>query len=320
MKQKLKKALKIFFVAVALLVFGGPSQAYVLQGRHILDLMIENLGEAQSLFVTHKLIFYNIEPTVNESRSASDEGFESSANVPDELHGEQLLENNAYSASHETLAFEETLRFVFSQSFRSELKASGSERIHVFDGSEDLTIVDGYIVPASANRFDPYKDLLLYRSREALVERLLNLGVDIFVSSLGRFEDRIVFVVGANYPDESVSQIWIDQETFLPVRWIIKGAGEAADSDTLEVRYLLWWKIGDIRYPSRIEFYQDDDLVRESQAKNFEANANFSNDLFDIQRLKMDYPQAPEQPIIPGEPEEPSEVQKTIDEFKRVFE
>ena len=275
MNPKFEKALKIFLVSAALLVFGGSSQAYVLQGRHVIDLMIEKLGEAQSLFVMHKLTFHNIEPPVNSLRPASDDGTEYIENTPDTSHSNQPIENDAYSDPQEMLELEESLRFVFSQAFRSELKASGSERIHIFNGHETLTILDGNIVPASANRFDLYKDLLLYRSREALVERLLNLGVDVFVSSLGRFEDRLVFIIGANYPDDSVSQIWIDQETFLPVRWIIKGANEATGTDTIEVRYLLWWKIGDIRYPSRIEFYQDEELVRVSQAKNFEANAIF---------------------------------------------
>ncbi|NNL76940.1 MAG: hypothetical protein HKO68_11440, partial [Desulfobacterales bacterium] len=220
----------------------------------------------------------------------------------------------------ETQELEESLRLVFSQAFRSELRSPESERIHIFDGHQALTIIDGNIVAASANRFDRYKDLLFYRSREALTERLLKLGVNVLVSSLGRFEDKIVFIIGANYPDDSVTQIWIDQETFLPIRWIIRGANGVSGSDTLEVRYLLWWKIGKTRYPSRIEFYQDASLVRVNQAKNFEENAVFSKELFDIEHLKLVYPRALAQPIIPGEAEEPSEVQKTIEEFKRVFE
>ena len=128
-------------------------------------------------------------------------------------------------------------------------------------------------MPGAANRFDLYKDILFYHSREALVDRLLQLGVDVTISSLGRFEEKIAFVIGAEYPDESVSQVWIDQDTFLPLRWIIKGVNPAGESDTIEIRYLVWWKVGKLRYPSRIEFYQDEELVRVSQAKSFEENA-----------------------------------------------
>ena len=46
----------------------------------------------------------------------------------------------------------------------------------------------------------------------------------------------------------------------------------------------------------------------------------FSEDIFDIEHLKVVYPRAPLQPIQPEATEEPSEVQKTIEDFKRIFE
>ena len=193
----------------------------------------------------------------------------------------------------------------------------------MFTAGRSLTLIDGNIVTGAENRFDLFKDLLFYRSRMELAERLIRLGVDVSVSSLGRFEEKIAFVVGANYPDESVSQVWIDRDTFLPIRWIIKDVNSALKSDSLEIRYLTWWKIGKTRYPSRIEFYQDGNLVRVNQAINFEEDANFSGELFDIEHLKNEYPRAPVQPIVPGEPDErdePSEIEKAIEEFRRIFE
>jgi hypothetical protein len=86
------------------------------------------------------------------------------------------------------------------------------------------------------------------------------------------------------------------------------------------MRYLTWWKSGESRFPSRIEFYQDGNLVRVNQIKNFRGGDIFPPDLFDIDHLRSVYPLAPEQPLVPGESDEPSEVQKTIDEFKKVFE
>ena len=220
----------------------------------------------------------------------------------------------------ETMELEGSLRYIFSQAFRSDARSNDSERIFIFSDGKTLTLIDGNSVPGATNRFDLYKDLLFYHSREELVERLFQLGVDVSISSLGRFEEKIAFVIGAEYPDESVSQVWIDQDTFLPLRWIIKGVDPAGESDTMEIRYLIWWKTGKIRYPSRIEFYQDGNLVRVNQAINFEENATFSEELFDIDYLKTVFPRSPAQPIVPGEPEEPSEVEKTIEEFRRIFE
>ena len=60
--------------------------------------------------------------------------------------------------------------------------------------------------------------------------------------------------------------------------------------------------------------------MRVNQTKSFRSGDIFSPDLFDIDYLRSAYPIAAEKPLVPGEPEEPSEVQKTIDEFKKVFE
>jgi len=58
MNADLKKRFVIPSLVVIFVVFVTPIYAYVLQGPHVLDLMIENLGKAKSLFVSHKIIFY----------------------------------------------------------------------------------------------------------------------------------------------------------------------------------------------------------------------------------------------------------------------
>jgi len=315
-----KKILTICLFILGSFFINGPVHGYVLQGLHILDLMIEQLGEAPSLYVSQELIFYRrvsqVDIDSNEPVTAS----QAQDNTEIDLPADQTIPVEENITIEETLKLEETLRFIFSNAFRSDAKSLDSERIYVVSGDKSLTVVDGNIVPAAANRFDLYKDILLFRTREGLAERLLELGVDVSVSSLGRFEGEIKFVIGAEYPDESVSQIWFDRETFLPTRWIIRGNGGSSGSDVLEVRYLTWWKSGQSRYPSRTEFYQDGKLVRVNQVKSFREGDIFSDDFFDIEHLRSIYPVAPEQPLVPGEPAEPSEVQKTIDEFKRVFE
>jgi hypothetical protein len=318
---RIKKITVIFCLTIASFLFTGGGQAYVLQGLHLIDLMIEQLGEEQSLFVSQQLVFYrSVYPTEIESEETVEES-QSLDFTETDLPAEQKIELDDQGQVEETMELAEILRFDLSASqFRSDTQSTDSERIHVVSHGRSITIVDGNIVPPAANRFDLYKDIFLYRTREGLAEKLLDLGVDVSVSSLGRFEGDIFFVIGAIYPDESVSQIWIDRDTFLPSRWIIRSTSSRAWTDVLEIRYLTWWKSGPSRYPSRIEFYQDDKLVRVNQLKSFRSGDEFSPDLFNIDHLRSVYPLAPEQPLVPGEPEEPSEVQKTIDEFKKVFE
>ncbi|UCD82388.1 MAG: hypothetical protein JSW26_13465 [Desulfobacterales bacterium] len=317
----MKKTLLFLFVFVISFVFISPIHAYVLQGRHVLDLMIQELGVAETLFVSQRLIFYRMAASADTSTSATGEAPQTTPGTGDNAFPAATdPKTNQKDLLSETIELEESLRYVFSRAFRSDARSQNSERIYIFSRGRTLTIIDGNIVPDAANRFDLYKDILLFRSREELADRLLELGVDVSISSLGRFEDKIAFVIGADYPDESVNQLWVDKDTLLPLRLIIKGVNGTADSGTAEVRYLTWWSIGETRYPSKIEFYQDDNLVRFSQARNFEENATFSEELFDIEHLKMVYPRTLALPIVPGAPEEPSEVQKTIEEFKRIFE
>jgi hypothetical protein len=305
-------------LAIGLLLLGtffisSPVQAYVLQGLHLLDLMIEQLGEARSLYVTQELTFYRVVSHTDIETDEPQDEHQSLDTAGVDLPADQRVQLDENVSLEEMLQLDETLRFYFPFAFRSDAKSSDSERIHVVSGDRSITIVDGSIVPSVTNRFDLYKDIFLYRTREDLT--------DVSISSLGRFEGEIALVLGAVYPDESVSQIWIDRDTFLPTRWIIRGNGQNFNSDILEVRYLTWWKSGPVRYPSRVEFYQDGKLVRVNEVKSFREGDEFSEDLFDIDNLRSIYPLAPEQPLVPGESEEePSEVQKTIDEFRKVFE
>jgi len=301
-------------------LFNSSAQAYVLQGPHLLELMIAKMGAAKSLYVLQALIIYKagapIEaepPTVNADSE------------PPEDFGDHPLpagpsEADQNTRATEKLELEESLRYIFSRAFRSDVRSLYSERIFIFVDGKTLTVIDGNIVAAAENRFSLYKDLLLFRSRQALVNRLLDLGVDVSISSFGRFEGQIAYIVGAEYPDASVSQIWMDQESFLPIRMIIKGRPGQADSDLMEFRYVDWQQVGKTWYPARIEFLQEGKLVHVSQVKNVDLNPNFPEDLFDLEHLKTIYPHASTRPIRSGESEESTEVQKTIEDFKRIFE
>jgi hypothetical protein len=323
MNAEFKKCLVFPFLVAILVVFVAPLHAYILQAPHILDLMVENLGKAKSLFVSHKIIFYRSGFVDGSEQHSIDSELNQSFNATEASDGSRRTRDHyadEMTEVPETMELEGSLRYIFSKAFRSDARSNDSERIFIFSDGKTLTLIDGNSVSGDTNRFDLYKDLLFYHSREELFERLFQLGVDVSISSLGRFDGKIAFVIGAEYPDESVSQVWIDQDSFLPLRWIIKGVDPAGESDSMEIRYLIWWKSGKISYPSRIEFYQDGNLVRVNQAINLDENATFSEELFDINYLKTVFPRSPAQPIVPGVPEEPSEVEKTIEEFRRIFE
>jgi hypothetical protein len=149
---------------------------------------------------------------------------------------------------------------------------------------------------------------------------LSQLGVAADVSSVGRFQGRIGYVLGAQYPDETVPQLWLDKETFRPMRWLLKPASAGNLSEAIDVRYYDWRKVSSIWYPERIEFYQGDRLLRRMQVQRTRVNPELSSRLFDVAYLKSIYPSAPAPPPTQGESGGKNEVQRTIDRFRKLFE
>jgi outer membrane lipoprotein-sorting protein len=213
----------------------------------------------------------------------------------------------------------ETVVYRFPDAFRCDSVASSAQRIHVAASGLALTIVDQKVVAHEGNRFDRYKDLLLHRTRGILEKELPLLGVDVEVSSLGRFEDKIGYVVGARYPDETVSQVWVDKETFHPVRWLMVTVGSTGTADLFEVRYSQWRQTENTWYPMHIEFYQDGVLVREITVEAVSVDAPVSDTLFDIQQLQALYPAETAEESLPPDSDPLAEEQETINKFEERY-
>lgn len=283
-----KSKITIFFLSISILpLFFVPANAYVLQGPHLLELMAQNIGKTESLFVSQQLALY-------------DDSFKDGS-----------------------IELKEALKYIFPGKFRSDVVSKNGKRIHVVSKGRSLTIIDGKTVASRETIFDRYKDIILYNSRSALMQKLVRLGINTSVASLGRFENKPVYILGAQYPDESVSQIWISKETFRPFRWIISTERSNGLIDSLEVRYSKWRKIRKIFYPMHIEFYQDDQLVRIIKVNEIKVNPSISEALFDINRLKSTYPEDKRDTQVLSNQRQPSElteVQKMIEEFKKIYE
>jgi outer membrane lipoprotein-sorting protein len=282
----LKRHQKIFvalcFMAVLLLTI-GPAHAYILRGPHILELMTQKYGKPRSMLVSQKVLFYH----------AGETG---------------------------TTEVSETLRYIVPEAFRSDSISENSERIHVMSKGEAMTVIDGKIAVTAETLFDIYKDILLYRSRELLRARLSALGVDMSVVAFGRFQDKIAFVIGAEKPDDPVSQVWIDKDSFLPIRWLMKADGFDAQKMDMEIRYSEWRQIDNAWYPMQIAFYQDEKPVREINVEELRMNLSFPKDLFDIERLKTKYVSAVPEVKDGSVSGEINEIEKSINEFRKKFE
>ena len=280
-----KTGIKIVIVpaAVLLVLICGTCEAYILRGPYLLDRMTRKLDGIQSMLVTQQVQFLDAD------------------------------ENGSSQA-------EETLRYLFPQSFRSDARSEESQRIHVVDHGRSMTVINGKRVGGDETVFDIYKEILLFRSRERLNDRLIDSGIDMSVVAYGRFEDKIAFVIGAEKPDDPVPRLWIDKETFLPMRWLVKKKSAEADPVWVEIRYADWRRIDHAWYPMQITYLQDGEPIREIRVDSLKTNLTFPQELFDVEHLKEKYAALlPEDKAGPVSGEL-NEIEQSIDEFRKKYE
>ncbi|MBU0996240.1 MAG: hypothetical protein KJ737_27390 [Proteobacteria bacterium] len=266
------------------LFFISTASAYVLSGPHILHKMIGKLGKTGTLLVSGEL----------------------------KLYEEDFLKNY--------ISVTETSSFSFPDKFRSDTVSGDTQKIFVSSFENSVTIVNEEVTSLKESIYDAYKDILLYRSDELIQPSLKRLGIDTSVSSVGRFHGRLVYVVGANYPDESVSQVMVDKKTFLPIRLILVRKSINATQNVLDVSYLDWKKKGKTWCPGKIQFFLDNRISREFTMTNMVVNPSLSESIFDISHLKTIYQNRVEENAEEARPEKVDEVQKTIDDFSKMYE
>lgn len=258
------------------------AHGHVLEGAHVLELMAQTLAGAKTLKVEQQVI----------------------------------IEDDAF-IDH-TPAPSETLSYAFPDRFRLDARYEDTSRIFVRSNGQTLTIIDNRRGETGENRFDRYVELLLYRSRPLLHKMLLSSDVDVEKTSLGRFEDRVVYVLGAQYPDESISQVWVDKESLLPLRWINISANDV--EDRLEFIYRDWQKKNNLWYPTRIEIWLQEVPVRHIAVTDWQVDVELPNNLFDIGQLMLAFP-LEEPTVLPGQTEsDVDEVERTIEQFQKKFD
>lgn len=195
-----------------------PLPAYVLQGEHILELMVKELGTADTLRVVQ---------TVTNLQSQD----------PDH-----------------PVVTREIVTYGYPDRYRVDSENGTNQTLFVREGERTAVFENRVPAHTSRGRRWFYADVLLNGPRHRLADRLALAGVDVSVSSLGRHEGRVCYVVGAEYPDEAPAQLWVDQATLRPYRALLPGVSREVDeSGQLDFRYLEWSQTEQAWYPRHIE-------------------------------------------------------------------
>ena len=261
----------------------GPAVAYVLEGPHVLELSAEAMGTIAALQANQKLLVYSPMPETAPT------------------------------------VYDETATYVMPERFRSDIVSDQVQRTHLVFADSSITVIDGRMA-VGESPFDLYQQLLRSRTRPRLMRTLNRLGVETAISSLGRLDEKVVFVLGARYPDESVSQLAIDKETFLPIRLLLVDRGTAAADRRLEIFYRNWQKIQSGWFPFQVDFYINDRLTREIRVADLRLNPSIPADMMDLEALKAsialndtDTPQGQKQDAVDA-------VQQAVQDFQKKFE
>ena len=270
-------------VALFCIVWSPAASGYVLEGPHVLELAAEAMGRLPALEIQQKLLIY--------------------PETPDAF----------------PTVLDETAWLVAPRRFRSDIVSDRIKRTHLEVGDQSLTVIDGRIA-VTRDTFDLYQQLLRNRNRRELMTTLNTLGVETSVSSLGRIEDRVVFVIGARYPDESVSQLAVDKESFLPVRLLLAGKQIDGTDHKVEIHYRNWQKIQDGLFPEQVHFYVDAILKRELRVVQIRANPKMAENLMDLEALKASAVVVDTNTLEERRRDDVEAVQQKVEEFHKKFD
>ena len=258
------------------------TDAYVLEGPHVLDLTARAMGKIAALRVEQKLIIY---PQTPETAPT---------------------------------VFDETAIYVMPERFRSDIASERVRRTHLVFADSSLTVIDGRLSSGGNDTFDRYQQLLRSRTRPRLMKTLNSLGVETAISSLGRLDETVVFVLGARYPDESVSQLAVDKETFLPVRLLLVDKNN--DDRHVEMVYRNWQKVQSGWFPFQVHFHVNGRLAREIRVADLRINPTIPAELMDLETLKASAA-ALDADTSQGQKQEAVEaVQQAVEDFQKKFE
>lgn len=224
---------------------------------------------------------------------------------------------NAHTEPVDAYHYPQVLQYRLPGLFRSDISGDDINHSYISGPDGSVTLLDGIMISESEQWFYGYKDLFSYRSSATLTNNLESKGIDVLVSSLGRLDKTICYVIGARYPDVTVPQIWVDKETFMPVRYILAGAGKNEKNPAAEIRFSRWKQFSQMRYPTEIAFIENGIEVQTIRVQQVDSKPVFEAALFDIQVLKTIENKQDEKE---NRLDFSDEIQKEIEEFKRIFE
>jgi hypothetical protein len=118
--------------------------------------------------------------------------------------------------------------------------------------------------------------------REEYLGVIKKLGIDTGVVSLARFSSRVSYVIGARSKDRDRNQLWVDKDSFQPVRLMFRGEHEGKKGMwDWQLREFGSRETGDA-FPRVIERYFDQKLIARSEVQKVQTQAKIPEASFQL--------------------------------------
>jgi hypothetical protein len=119
------------------------------------------------------------------------------------------------------------------------------------------------------------------RAVERFFHDMAAVGVNTEVVSFARFDGRIAYLIGSKPWENDKPQVWLDKDSLLVVRVVTLVKGDDGKLHRNDVRYLGWGAplVGNW-FPSTIEWWSDDHLVKRATVRNVERGVSFEAGTF----------------------------------------
>ncbi|WP_022664149.1 hypothetical protein [Desulfospira joergensenii] len=210
-----------------------------------------------------------------------------------------------------SITLNEKLIYAPPDRLRVEVSSPDSIGFYVESDAGFIKVLNDKTIALEKSPLDFYTDVLLYRDYESLELKLAAEGIDTERVAFRRYGDRICYVVGRPLEKgKPFPGLWIEKESFFPVRYILIKKGWA-----LEFRYENWQQVSRTWYPMETDIFMDGQKIAEIRVSHVELASGFSPDLFEVEGLKNTYPGADTR-----SPDKIRDLDRQLEEFKKLYE
>jgi len=144
------------------------------------------------------------------------------------------------------------------------------DTVVVFRGGQ-VAATRAFVHPLMVLGFDVYRD-----PPETTIEKLRGLKVDLSKLHEDRWQDRAVYVVGADKGDSTTTQFWVDKERLVTVRLLENGPNGVTES-----QFNQYQRLGSGWIAPEMEFYRGGKLLTKEEYTDIRADAPLPAELWE---------------------------------------